>query len=347
MVLSVAHPDARSSSLVPHATELLFALGLGDEVVAVTHECDHPPRPRDAARRSRATCCRRASPPARSTRAVRERTEARRGDLRARRGAAARARARPDRHPGAVRGLRGLLRRRARGGAERLDRARRSSRSTRTTLGEMLGDVRTLAQATGARDAGARPRRPPARRAIDRVRLAVAGAAAGARRRARVARPGLRRRPLDAAADRATPAAWTCSASPASTPSRRTWEARRGRAARGRRRDAVRLRRRARARGGRRRTPAQLRRARRRARRRGRRRPPTSRAPARGWSTASSCSPTCCTPTGVAAPRGRRAARSTCALRRRRRRRRATAGPARRPTSAPATATAASATHPA
>jgi iron complex transport system substrate-binding protein len=27
---------------VPHATELLFALGLGDDVVAVTHECDHP-----------------------------------------------------------------------------------------------------------------------------------------------------------------------------------------------------------------------------------------------------------------------------------------------------------------
>jgi iron complex transport system substrate-binding protein len=33
----------RIVSLVPHATELLFALGLGPEVVAVTHECDHPP----------------------------------------------------------------------------------------------------------------------------------------------------------------------------------------------------------------------------------------------------------------------------------------------------------------
>jgi iron complex transport system substrate-binding protein len=32
----------RIVSLVPHATELLFALGLGDRVVAVTHECDHP-----------------------------------------------------------------------------------------------------------------------------------------------------------------------------------------------------------------------------------------------------------------------------------------------------------------
>jgi iron complex transport system substrate-binding protein len=30
------------ASLVPSATEALFALGLGDSVVAVTHECDHP-----------------------------------------------------------------------------------------------------------------------------------------------------------------------------------------------------------------------------------------------------------------------------------------------------------------
>ena len=33
----------RIVSLVPHATELLFALGLNSQVVAVTHECDHPP----------------------------------------------------------------------------------------------------------------------------------------------------------------------------------------------------------------------------------------------------------------------------------------------------------------
>ncbi|MBM3667449.1 MAG: cobalamin-binding protein [Actinobacteria bacterium] len=33
----------RIASLVPSATETLFALGLGDSVVAVTHECDHPP----------------------------------------------------------------------------------------------------------------------------------------------------------------------------------------------------------------------------------------------------------------------------------------------------------------
>jgi iron complex transport system substrate-binding protein len=33
----------RIVSLVPHATELLYALGLGDSVVGVTHECDYPP----------------------------------------------------------------------------------------------------------------------------------------------------------------------------------------------------------------------------------------------------------------------------------------------------------------
>ena len=32
----------RIASLVPSATETLFALGLGDEVIAVTHECDYP-----------------------------------------------------------------------------------------------------------------------------------------------------------------------------------------------------------------------------------------------------------------------------------------------------------------
>lgn len=33
----------RVCSLLPSATEIAFALGLGDSVVAVTHECDYPP----------------------------------------------------------------------------------------------------------------------------------------------------------------------------------------------------------------------------------------------------------------------------------------------------------------
>jgi len=35
-------PRMRIASLVPSATEMVFALGLGDRLVAVTHECDYP-----------------------------------------------------------------------------------------------------------------------------------------------------------------------------------------------------------------------------------------------------------------------------------------------------------------
>ncbi|MDX6594836.1 MAG: iron complex transport system substrate-binding protein [Solirubrobacterales bacterium] len=37
----------RIASLVPSATEMLFALGLGESVVGVTHECDYPPAARE------------------------------------------------------------------------------------------------------------------------------------------------------------------------------------------------------------------------------------------------------------------------------------------------------------
>jgi iron complex transport system substrate-binding protein len=43
----------RIASLVPSATESLFALGLGDDVVAVTHECDWPARARELPRLTR------------------------------------------------------------------------------------------------------------------------------------------------------------------------------------------------------------------------------------------------------------------------------------------------------
>jgi iron complex transport system substrate-binding protein len=42
----------RICSLVPGATEILFALGLGEQVVGVTHECDWPP---EAAARAKVT----------------------------------------------------------------------------------------------------------------------------------------------------------------------------------------------------------------------------------------------------------------------------------------------------
>src|SRR5437588_11742509 len=37
----------RIVSLVPSSTEMLFALGLGSDVVGVTHECDFPPAARE------------------------------------------------------------------------------------------------------------------------------------------------------------------------------------------------------------------------------------------------------------------------------------------------------------
>jgi hypothetical protein len=43
----------RIASLISSATEMLFGLGLADEIVAVSHECDYPPpaneKPRDDA----------------------------------------------------------------------------------------------------------------------------------------------------------------------------------------------------------------------------------------------------------------------------------------------------------
>jgi iron complex transport system substrate-binding protein len=42
----ITERSARIVSLLPSATEILFALGLGDAVVGVTFECDHPPEAR-------------------------------------------------------------------------------------------------------------------------------------------------------------------------------------------------------------------------------------------------------------------------------------------------------------
>ena len=35
----------RLVSLLPSATEIVYALGLGEDLVGVTFECDEPPRP--------------------------------------------------------------------------------------------------------------------------------------------------------------------------------------------------------------------------------------------------------------------------------------------------------------
>ena len=64
----------RIVSLVPSATELLFALGVGDEVIAVTHECDYPAAALELPRMTR-DLIGPGLPPDEIDRAVRELTE--------------------------------------------------------------------------------------------------------------------------------------------------------------------------------------------------------------------------------------------------------------------------------
>ena len=192
----------RIVSLVPSATEMLFALGPGRRGRR-RHARVRPPaagaRPAQGhARRDRP----RASTPAEIDRAVRELTEQGQRDLRARRGGAAR-RSQPDLIvTQALCAVCAVSYDDVEAVAERLDPTPQVISLDPHTLGEVLGDVRTLAQATDAKDAGvdlvqdaAAPHRPRAARGARRSEP-VRG------RRARVARPGLRRRPLDAAADR-------------------------------------------------------------------------------------------------------------------------------------------------
>jgi iron complex transport system substrate-binding protein len=160
----------RIVSLVPSATEMLFALGVGDEVTAVTQECDHPP---EALERPKVTrdVIGRGLPPDEIDRAVRELTEQ------------GRAIYELDEH--ALRSLApDLIVTQAlcavcavsiddvRAIAERLDPPPQIVSLDPHTVGEVLGDMRTLAQATGAKDAGVHLAEEAAAR-IDRVRLAV------------------------------------------------------------------------------------------------------------------------------------------------------------------------------
>ena len=64
----------RIASLVPSATEMLFALGLGDSVVAVTHECDYPEAAKELPHLTRSVIPE-GLPAAEIDREVRERTE--------------------------------------------------------------------------------------------------------------------------------------------------------------------------------------------------------------------------------------------------------------------------------
>jgi iron complex transport system substrate-binding protein len=163
----------RIVSLVPHATELLFALGLGPEVVGVTHECDYPPQAL-ALRKVTADVLPQGLSAGEIDAAVRERTLA--GQAIYELDGEALAALAPDlivtqelcpvcavsyQEVAAV--------------AKTLSPQPRVIALDPKTIGETLGDVRTIAQATQRRSAGVDLIARTAAR-IDRVKLAVRSA---------------------------------------------------------------------------------------------------------------------------------------------------------------------------
>jgi iron complex transport system substrate-binding protein len=160
----------RIVSLVPHATELLFALGLGDQVVAVTHECDYPPEALELPRVTRDVLPSGLSS-AEIDAAVRERTA--KGESIYELDEEVLREEEPD-----LIVTQALCRVCAvsvdevRKIADSLDPVPRVISLDPRTYGETLSDVRTIAQATGARDA-ALELIARTRSRVDRVRLAV------------------------------------------------------------------------------------------------------------------------------------------------------------------------------
>jgi iron complex transport system substrate-binding protein len=163
----------RIVSLVPSATETLFALGAGDQVVAVTHECDYPVGVVDLPRVTRDVIGPGLAA-AEIDRAVRELTADGRSIYEL--DAAALRALRPDLVvTQALCSVCAVSVDDVRAIAETLDPVPRIVSLDPHTLGEVLGDVRTLAPAVDAKDAGVDLVQDAAAR-IDRVRLAVRGA---------------------------------------------------------------------------------------------------------------------------------------------------------------------------
>ncbi|HTT31755.1 MAG TPA: ABC transporter substrate-binding protein [Solirubrobacteraceae bacterium] len=169
----------RIVSLVPSATETLFALGLGPDVIAVTHECDYPAAARELPKITRDVL------PAGLTAgeidaAVKERTLA--GESIYELDADLLHDLRPDLIvTQELCAVCAVSYDDVRAVAEEIDTHPRVLSLDPHTVGEVLGDVRTLAQATDRKDEAVELVRNASAR-IDRVRLAVRGA-----RRPRVA----------------------------------------------------------------------------------------------------------------------------------------------------------------
>lgn len=160
----------RIVSLVPSATEMLFALGLGSDVIAVTHECDYPEAVLELPKITRDVLPP-GLPPAQIDAAVKERTmqglsiyelddEALR-DLR------------PDLIvTQALCSVCAVSYEDVRAIAQEIETRPQVISLDPHTVGEVLGDARTLAQATDRRDAAAALIKDAAAR-IDRVRILV------------------------------------------------------------------------------------------------------------------------------------------------------------------------------
>jgi iron complex transport system substrate-binding protein len=169
----------RIVSLVPSATEMLFALGLGPDLIAVTHECDYPPAALELPKITRDVL-----PVGLTTAqidaAVKERTMA--GDSIYELDIEMLHDLRPDLIvTQALCSVCAVSYDDVRAVAEEIDTQPMVIPLDPHTVGEVLGDARTLAQATDRRDAAVDLVREASAR-IDRIRLAVRGA-----RRPRVA----------------------------------------------------------------------------------------------------------------------------------------------------------------
>lgn len=169
----------RIVSLVPSATEMLFALGLGSDLIAVTHECDYPEAARELPKVTRDVL-----PPgltaAQIDAAVKELTLA--GESIYELDAEMLHDLRPDLIvTQALCSVCAVSYEDVRAIAEEIETHPRVISLDPHTVGEVLGDARTLAQATDRKDAGVHLINDAAQR-IDRVRVAVKDA----RRRPRV-----------------------------------------------------------------------------------------------------------------------------------------------------------------
>jgi iron complex transport system substrate-binding protein len=163
----------RIASLVPSATEALFALGLGDQVVAVTHECDHPAEVLRIPRLTRSVIPHGLEPGEIDAR-VREVTG--RGEALYELDEPALAQLAPDLIvTQALCAVCAVSYDDVRGVAARLESRPDVISLDPGTLAEVLDDLVRLAEATGVRARGEALRRE-LRARLDRVRDAVAGA---------------------------------------------------------------------------------------------------------------------------------------------------------------------------